>query len=93
MTCCPLCNLPMQRIGRLVEQRDPQGFYFVFALCQPCRTRLDRLPATLQKKQHSIAIARLARHPERHDYRSFASCAEARLYRVLEAERLEQQHA
>ena len=77
----------MNRIGRLVEYHDPHG-YFVFPICLPCCIRLERLPPRLQEKQHHLAVARLARHPEQHEYRGFATCAEARIFRVLEAERL-----
>jgi hypothetical protein len=76
----------MRQVGRHVMARDDAGLFFVFAVCMPCRLRLDRLPTRLQQQQHGIAIRRLAVRQDRHDYVSFASETEAAIFCRLSAE-------
>lgn len=86
---CPLCKLPMRRIGRLVSAVDDVQQHFVFAVCAQCASRLERLPKALQHKLLNLAVAVLARHPDRYPApQFFASAIEADLFVLLEAERL-----
>ncbi len=86
---CPLCRMPMKAAGRLVAAIDEARQHFVFSVCRPCADRLDRLPNRLQRKQLNLAIAALARHPERYlPPLFFESGDAASLYCRLEAERL-----
>lgn len=60
---------------------------FAFALCVPCRLRLDRLPATARMRQHSIAIRRIAENPSVYPIAVFTTEIEARIFVALAAER------
>ena len=59
---------------------------FVFALCMPCRLRLDRLPATARMRQHGIAIRRIAENPSTYAVRQFDAEIEARIFVALVTE-------
>ena len=87
-TICPLCRLPTPQIGRLVAFCDHAGQAFAFTICPRCSVRLDRLPGRQQGRQMDIAIANLANHPERYQFRAFGSEIEARLFVNLESNRL-----
>ena len=78
----------MARPGRLVSFTDDVGQSFSFAICPRCSVRLDRLPVRQQGRQMDIAIANLANHPERYQFRAFGSEIEARLFVKLESEGL-----
>lgn len=60
---------------------------FVFALCVPCRLRLDRLPTGARRRQHSIAIRRIAENPSVYPIAVFATEVEARIFVALAVER------
>jgi len=87
-TICPLCRFPLAWAGRLVAFCDHAGQSFTFTICPRCSGRLDRLPGRQQGRQMDIAIANLAKHPDRYRFRAFDSEIEARLFVKLESERL-----
>ncbi len=82
---CPLCRLGMRRIGRLVAGQDDENHHFVFAICDRCTARLDRLPVKLQRRQMQVAISNLARSSGRCLVRFFENSIEANIYCQLEA--------
>lgn len=88
MTVCALCRLPIKTIGRLISAHDNARQNFVFPICAPCTTRLNRLPLKLQRRQMDIAIRTLASDPGRFGVRIFPDAHTADLYCKLEAEHL-----
>lgn len=87
---CPLCRLGMRKIGRLVAGQDDANHHFVFAVCDRCTARLDRLPVKLQRRQMQVAISNLARQSEGRVLWFFDTEVEARIYCQMEAARLSQ---
>lgn len=88
---CPLCRLGMRKIGRLVAGQDDANHHFVFAVCDRCTARLDRLPVKLQRRQMQVAISNLARRSsDRFLVRFFETSIEANIYCQMEAARLSQ---
>jgi hypothetical protein len=85
---CPMCRLSLNQTGRLIAFRDDAGQHFAFAICQRCSGRLARLPVRVQQQQLNAAVGAIAAHPERYSVRSFDSADAAKLFAVLEAERL-----
>lgn len=85
---CPMCRLRLIQTGRVIAYRDDAGQHFTFSICQRCSVRLTRLPISAQQKQLAAAVSAIAAHPERYSLRTFDSAAAAKLYAVLEAERL-----
>lgn len=70
-----------------MQALDDNGVPFVFALCIPCRLRLDRLPASARMRQHAIAIRHIAENPPAYALRQFDLEIEARIFTVLVTER------
>lgn len=83
---CPLCRLTLRQVGRYVQALDDARRPFVFEICTGCSLRLDRLPRTLQIRQQTIALHRIAENPERYRFRVFDDETAARLYCQLAAE-------
>ena len=75
----------MRSVGYHLVARDAVGLYFTFVVCRRCTDRLKRLPDPVQDRQLSAAVGQLAKHPERYDYRTFSSRAEAVIYANLDA--------
>jgi hypothetical protein len=69
-----------------VQSVDDAGVPFVFALCLPCRLRLDRLPANARRRQHDIAIRRLVEDPPSYPIKLFDTEIEARIFLALVTE-------
>lgn len=78
----------MHRSGRLVAGNDDDDHHFVFAICDRCTLRLDRLPVKLQRRQLQVAVANLARDPDRYLLWCFENEVQARLFCRMEADRL-----
>jgi hypothetical protein len=70
-----------------VQAIDDLCVPFVFALCMPCRLRLDRLPANARRRQHAIAIRRIAENFPAYVVRQFDAEIEARIFVALVTER------
>lgn len=68
--------------------RDDAEQHFVFAICPNCSHSLARLPVTTQQKRLAAAVRTIAGRPEPYRLHFFNSAAEAKLYAVLEADRL-----
>lgn len=79
----------MKQKGKIAAFEDVLGQAFGFAICAPCRVRLDRLPLRLQGRQLDVAIRNLEKHPDRYEIQCFESMTAARLFVALEAERLQ----
>ncbi len=67
----------------MVQALDNLAVPYVFALCMPCRLRLDRLPETARRRQHSIAIRHIAENPSIYPVMTFTTEIEARIFVAL----------
>ena len=79
MLHCPCCRLPLRQVGRYVQGADHDGAFFVFAVCMPCRVRLDRLPRKAQHRLMAIAAERLAGNESCYQVEFFSSDEHAKM--------------
>lgn len=85
---CPLCQLALSAVGRVVAFRDDAKNWFSFDVCHRCTARLDRLPMRLQIRLLDAAIGNLWRRPDRYEVTPHASEIEAKMATNLRAAHL-----